>query len=95
MTVEEYREEALNILQRNLEQLKADAEQILGQRIKRVKPIGSITDPTRFNEDSDVDVAFYINVPGEVDEAMSMRLQQYFINHPLPTIGVINSLVFR
>lgn len=97
-TLEQYRQIALREIQQWSETWRKAAEQNLGINIHRVSAVGSVTDPKRFTEDSDIDVAFYYSDPKKpqgLDEQLSEKLQQVFMQYAHRDLGVINTLVYN
>ena len=97
-TLEQYRQIALREIQQWSETWRKAAEQNLGINIHRVSAVGSVTDPKRFTEDSDIDVASYYSDPKKprgLDEQLSEKLQQVFMQYAHRDLGVINTLVFN
>jgi hypothetical protein len=92
-----YRLELFETLEHVLPLIKKQAEQVLGCKIRMVKPIGAINDPVHFSEDVDVEVAFYLNDVDfqKIDEELTHKLQSYFANLPMLDIGVINAVVLQ
>lgn len=94
--LEQYRQHALQVLQQHQPQLKNIAESVLQTDVADVQPIGSVTDPDRFNEQSDIDVGFYLTPNSDhVNELLSEKLQQQMIKYPLGDLGVVNTVVFE
>lgn len=94
--LEEYRQHVLDVLQVEQGRLKQIAEDVLQEQDVIVKPIGSVLDPQRFNENSDIDVGFYLTPQAaRINERLSEKLQQALIKYPLGDIGVVNAIVFE
>jgi hypothetical protein len=92
-----YRLELHESLEYVLPLIKKQAEAVLGCKIRLAKPIGAVNDPVRFSEDSEVDVAFYLNGldSNQINEEMTSKLQEHFANLPVEDIGVINAFVMQ
>lgn len=93
--LEGYRKLALERIDELKPFLKELAESELGLPVEEIKAVGSVVDAHRFKPESDIDVAFYIDHEGDLDEELSMKLQEVLVRHPIDDIGVINCLVFR
>lgn len=92
-----YRLELHETLEHVLPLIKKQAEQIIGRKIRMVKPIGAVNDPVHFSEDIEVDVAFYLDGVNSncINEELTTRLQNHFANLPVEDIGVINAIVLQ
>ena len=96
--LENYRKEALIHIKNNSQIWRDIASNHMKLNFHKVVATGSVTNKNKFNENSDIDVAFHYRNPNEpkgLDEKKSQQLQQLFINHPHPHLGVINTLVFN
>jgi predicted nucleotidyltransferase len=93
--LEDYRLHALYMIKENTSWIKKTAEEVLGRPVISIKPIGSVTNPSKFTEDSDIDVAVYVESGKVVDEELSAQLQDVMIRHPINDIGVLNTIVFK
>ena len=94
--VERFRKESLVALKKELSNLKKEAEETLKLKVYSVKPIGSVLDANRFNQDSDIDVGIYLTADAsEVDEELSSKLQDILVSHPIHPFGVVNCVVFK
>jgi hypothetical protein len=95
--LEEFRKASIIELKRDMPNIERHASKFFGRPVK-AKIIGSVLDPNRFREDSDIDVGIYIKArPGEkrgVSETLSMKLQETFIDTPYKLFGVLNTIVF-
>lgn len=97
LNLEIYRKEAIKSVEsasHYIRNVAADTLGLLSSKIV-VYLIGSILDPKRFREDSDVDVAFLIAGAGGLDEEASEILQREMLLHPIESIGIVNTLVFK
>ena len=93
--LEAYRVQALAELEEDIiPTLYSLVESVLGQRPVTIQPIGSILDPDRFHEDSDIDVGVYFQQGGEMSEYYSEELQKEMIRYPFGMLGVLNTVVF-
>jgi predicted nucleotidyltransferase len=93
--LEDYRLHALYMIKENSKWIKKVAEDVLQVKVTAIKPIGSVTNPGKFHEESDIDVGIYVGDGKEMSEELSETLQTEMINHPLNDIGVVNTLVFK
>jgi len=77
-------------------QIKKAVEDIIGKKaVKGVYAIGSVLDPEKFHEESDIDVAVLINVPNMdvgVNEKMSYEMSQ---TYTIPDGGFIDVSVWN
>lgn len=96
MDLEQYRQNALNKIYQLRDQLSSIAKETLGVEDVMVMPIGSVTDPNKFTEDSDIDVGFFLSPQAsEINEQKSWVLQQALLRFPINDIGIVNSIVFE
>jgi hypothetical protein len=96
--LEQYRKHALSLIAAHKDEWQKIAEASLGVTINSVKPIGSVTNSAKFNENSDIDVGFFytdLSQPSGVNETMSEQLQKVFVSRPIGDLGVINTIVFN
>lgn len=95
--LEAYRREALAALRAEAPALAALAALATKARVLGIYAVGSATDPDRFREDSDVDVAAVVDAPGPpgLDERASEAWQDALVRHPIGDVGVANGLVYR
>jgi predicted nucleotidyltransferase len=95
--LEEYRQAAVRTLKQNAGFISSTASDVLGVPCKGVYVIGSVLEPGRFSEGSDIDVAVVIEGPEHrtgMDEGKSANLQAEMARYPLSELGVVNTLVF-
>jgi predicted nucleotidyltransferase len=95
--LEEYRKGALMIVRKNAGFLRSTAGDVLSMPVKAVYVVGSVLEPRRFTEASDIDVAVVVEGPeGDtgLSEPLSEKLQNEMIRWPLGDVGVVNTLVF-
>lgn len=90
-----YRLDLLESIGTNAKTIKAQAEKILGSRIRGIKAVGCITDPATFSEECDIEIEVYVNSVNDYDEAATIELQQHFDNFVVDDLGAIVVHVFR
>jgi len=95
--LENYRRAAIKSVKSASRHLKVVAADVLGLSSSEITVhlIGSILDPKRFRDDSDIDVAFLAAGAGGLDEEASEAVQREMLRHPIDSIGIVNTLVFR
>ena len=93
-SLEEFRKEAIKEFLKET-WLKEWATEVLGREVLEVAIIGSVLDPKRFREDSDVDVAFSLKpMPGDNDrlrEEITEYMRMKLMREPLfttPDVGI-------
>ena len=95
--LENYRRAAIKSVKSASRHLKVVAADVLGLSSSEITVhlIGSILDPKRFRDDSDIDVAFLVAGAGGLDEEASEAVQREMLRYPIDSIGIVNTLVFR
>jgi len=96
--LEQYRKSALQQLKTSKigKKIRTAVEDIVGkQAVEGVYIIGSVLDPKKFNEDSDIDVAVMVNVsdmPKGSNEEMSYSFSE---TYSLPDVGFIDISIWN
>lgn len=93
--VEAIRLDMIDELMKHTGMLKRMAEQVLGVKIKSVRPVGKILQTGQFDEGQDIEVGFYANSTKIVDKGMSELLQSHLSSIQLEGVGTICPLVFN
>jgi len=95
--LEEYRQEAIEILKQNAGFIRNTAADVLGLPCREVYIVGSVIDKNFFRADSDIDVAVVVDgnrADTGLSEELSEKLQNEMVRWPMGDIGVVNMLVF-
>jgi hypothetical protein len=97
--IEAYRREALKELKSNMPTIIKIAKSALEDdaKVVRVKPIGSVTNASKFNENSDVDIGIYVTadgLPAGMNEELSWKAQRAFMGQYFDVSGVLNTVVY-
>jgi predicted nucleotidyltransferase len=93
--LEEYRIEALSELKKSLPGIKKIAEEALSCKVYKIIPTGPITDPAKFTENSDVDIAVYTKPNSNyLNEEMTGTLQSELVDYTFGSFGTVNCIVF-
>ncbi len=89
-----YRLDLLDAIGNNTHIIKREVEKLLGVKVRGVRAVGPVTNATYFSDDSDIEVAIYVNSNTEFNANTTTKVQEHFNNFTLEDLGVITTLVY-
>lgn len=95
--LEEYRKQAIADLKASAAFIRDTARDVLMVPCREVYVVGSVLEPKKFTENSDIDVAVVVDGPKGntgLSEQLSNKLQNEMQRYPIGDCGVVNTLVF-
>jgi hypothetical protein len=90
-----FRLDLLDAISCNTQRIKSEAEKVLGVKVRGIRPLGDIMDVVKFTEESDIEIAIYIDSISEYDKESSIKAQAHFDQLTLSDLGVIVPHVYR
>lgn len=90
-----YRLDLLDAISCNTQRIKKEAEKVLGAKVRGIRPLGDIMDAAKFSDESDIEVAIYVDSVVEYDLESTLKARDHFNQLTFSDLGTIVPKVYR
>lgn len=90
-----YRLDLLDAISCNTQRIKKEAEKVLGVKVRGIRPLGDIMNMAKFSEESDIEIAIYVDSVVDLDNESTIKTRAHFSQLTFSDLGTIVPKVYR